>query len=273
MEIPTFLKWAGGKRHLIDQIDSHIPPSINNYFEPFLGGGFVFFYVKQKYNPKKCFLSDINKDLVNSFIAVRDDPKKLIKHLQNLRKSHSQEFYYKVRSSFNKNKFAGIKRAAIFIYLNKTCFNGLYRVNSKGEFNVPIGNYKNPEIFNEKTILLANKLLQGVKIVHQDYERILPLLNKEDFVYLDPCYDPLKKTSFVSYTPNKFRIEDRERLFQFMLKARRKKANLMLSNNNIRLVKEMYLDQKFKVETIMAKRFINSNPLGRGQIKELLITS
>ena len=139
MKIPTFLKWAGGKRRLIEQIDKHLPKKINRYFEPFLGAGSMFFYIKQKYNPKFCMVSDINKDLIETFKAVRDNPLGLINETKKLKKKDSKEFYYKVRMKFNEDKYLGLKRCAAFIYLNKTCFNGLYRVNSKNEFNVPCG--------------------------------------------------------------------------------------------------------------------------------------
>lgn len=270
---PTFLKWPGGKRRLIEQMESKIPKDINNYYEPFMGAASVFFHIKQKFNPKQCTISDLNEDLVNVFISVRDNPKELMRHLEKLKKDHSEENYYLIREKFNLKKFKGIKRSAVFIYLNKTCYNGMYRVNSKGEFNVPIGRYKNPEIYNKENILSASELLQGVNILCQDYRKIVPSLKKGDFVYLDPCYDPLKKTSFVAYTPGRFKIEDRYDLFDFMVKARKNGANLMLSNNNLELVKEMYLDQKFKVNIIYASRSVNSNPLKRGKIPELLITN
>jgi len=273
MTIPTFLKWPGGKRRLIEQMESKFPEQINHYYEPFMGAASVFFYVKQKYNPKKCTISDLNEDLVNTFIFVRDNPKEIIKHLKKLKKEYSKENYYKIREKFNAKKIKGIKRAAAFIYLNKTCYNGMYRVNSKGEFNVPMGKYTNPEIFNEETILLASNLLRDVEIIYQDYKKILPSLKKNDFVYLDPCYDPLKKTSFVAYTPGRFKIEDRYDLFNFMIEARKKGANLMLSNNNLELVKEMYLDQKFNVNVIYASRSVNSDASQRGKIPELLITN
>jgi len=137
MKLPTFLKWAGGKRRLIEQIDPYIPRNIRGYFEPFLGGGSMFFYIKQKYNPEFCMLSDINKDLIKTFRAVRDNPKELIKFLRYYKRKNSKKFYYKVRERFNKDRIKGLNRCAAFIYLNKTCFNGLYRVNSKNEFNVP----------------------------------------------------------------------------------------------------------------------------------------
>jgi len=273
MKIPTFLKWPGGKRRLISQLELYFPKKIKTYYEPFMGAASIFFYIKQKYNPQFCVISDINKDLVEAFIDVRDNSKKLLKQLKLFKKNHSKEFYYLTRKRFNQNKFRNEKKSAAFIYLNKTCYNGMYRVNSNGKFNVPLGRYKDQEIFNEENLLFASELLQGVKIVCQDYRKILSNLKKGDFVYLDPCYDPLKKTSFVNYTPGRFKLEDREDLFRFMIESRKRGASLMLSNNNLELVKEMYLEQKFKINILFAARSINSNPLQRGKISELLITN
>ena len=168
MKIPTFLKWLGGKRKLLSQIDHFLPSKINRYFEPFLGGGSMFFYIKQKYNPRHCVISDINEDLIESYKAVRDSPKDLIKNIKYFERRNSKTFFYEVREKFNGKKYCGIKRSAAFIYLNKTCFNGVYRVNRKNEFNVPYGNYENREIFNVETIFLASKLLQNVTIKKQD---------------------------------------------------------------------------------------------------------
>jgi len=271
MKLPTFIKWAGGKRRLIEQLDKHLPKKIDRYFEPFLGGGSMFFYIKQKYNPKFCMISDINKDLIETFKAVRDNPKELIKHIRYFKKRNSEEFYYQIRKKLNENKFEGIRRCAVFIYLNKTCFNGLYRVNSKGEFNVPCGKYKNPEIFNEEIILFASKLLQRVKIIYQDYKEILNYVKKGDFVYLDPCYDPIKKTSFANYTPKRFCELDRIELAKFMRILKNNSVRVILSNNNLFEIRKIYSRFNFKIETIRASRSINSNPLGRGLINELLI--
>ena len=272
MKIPTFLKWAGGKRKILDEIDKHLPEKIENYYEPFLGGSSVFFYIKQKYHPRKCVISDINKDLINVYVDVRDRPRDLIKHLKNLKSLNSQDFYYKVRESFNRNKSSSTKRSAIFIYLNKTCFNGLYRVNSKDEFNVPYGNHKNPEIFDEETILFASKLLQETEIFCRDYEEIKEDVEKGDFVYLDPCYDPLKKTSFANYTPKRFTNDDNERLARFVVEMHRRKVNFLLSNNVTKNVKRLYSSKDgFKRITIRSFRSVGSKAQYRGHIPEFLI--
>lgn len=271
MQIPTFLKWAGGKRKLLSTIDEHLPEKINKYYEPFLGGASVFFYIKQKYNPKFCMISDINKDLINSYINVRDNPRKLMKYLEYFKKNNSEKFYYYVRELFNDNKIKKIKRSAAFIYLNKTCFNGLWRVNSHNKFNVPYGKHKNPEIFNEETILFASKLLQGVKIICQDYEQLKNLINKKDFIYLDPCYDPLKKTSFANYTPKRFSDEDNERLYNFVEKLHERKVKILFSNNITPNVKRYYRKDGFKQIIIYSFRSIGSKENYRGMIPEFLI--
>ena len=141
--IPVFLKWAGGKRRIIKEIDNQLPKKVDRYFEPFLGAGSAFFYIKEKYNPQHCCISDTNENLINTYLAVRDNVDLLIRYLNGYQKNNSKDFYYQVRDDFNDNKIKGIKRAAAFIYINKTCFNGLYRVNSKNRFNVPYGGNDN----------------------------------------------------------------------------------------------------------------------------------
>jgi DNA adenine methylase len=269
MIIPTFLKWAGGKRRIISQIDPYIPRKINTYYEPFLGGASMFFYIRQKYNPKKCVLSDINFDLVETFKAVRDNPHELIKKLKYFKRKHSSDFFYNTRERFNTNKFVGIRRSAAFIYLNKTCFNGLYRVNSKNEFNVPFGKYINPEIFNEQTILFASELLQGVEIIRQDYRGILDSVKKGDFVYLDPCYDPIKRTSFANYTPIRFCEQDRLNLYKFMYLLKSHQVSVILSNNDLPVIRKLYIE--FLIHLVQAPRSINSISSNRGLINEIII--
>lgn len=271
MKIPTFLKWVGGKRQIIDQIAPTFPKKVNRYFEPFLGAGAMFFYVKQKYNPKYCEISDINKDLINTFKTVRDKPKELIKHLKYFRMKNSEENYYFIRKRFNGKKIEGVRRAATFIYLNKTCYNGLYRVNLKGEFNASYGKYKNPLIFNEEDILFASKLLKGVKIRWQDYRKILERVQKGDLIYLDPCYDPIKKCSFAHYTPKRFSEIDRIKLSKFMGRLRDKSVEIRLSNNDLPKIRGIYID--YEIKEIFASRKINSDVSGRGKIRELLIIS
>ena len=271
IKIPTFLKWAGGKRGILNDLEDLFPSKIDRYFEPFLGAGAVFFFIKQKYNPKFCMISDTNKDLIDAFIAVRDRPTELITFLRYFKKHNSAKFYYKIRNKFNKYGLIGLRRAAAFIYLNKNCFNGLYRVNSKNEFNVPYGKYKNPEVYNKENIYSASKLLQGVKIKRQDYRKIKEIVKARDFVYLDPCYDPIRRTSFANYTPKRFCQEDRIELAKFIQTLRKKKTNIILSNNNLPEVKKLY--SNLKIVEILAPRSINANPIGRKKIIELAISN
>jgi len=272
MIIPTFLKWAGGKRRILDKIEKHLPNKIINYYEPFLGGGSMFFYIKQKYNPKHCVISDINKDLIETFKAVRDNPIRLIRRLKYLKNNNSKEFFYKTREKFNQHKYIGLTRSAVFIYLNKTCFNGLWRVNSKDKFNVPFGNHKNPGVFEEENILFASKLLKGTDIICQDYENLKDCVEKGDFVYLDPCYDPLKRTSFANYTKDRFSAKDNERLAIFCAELNRRDVKILLSNNVTENVKRNYLPKNGFIRIkILAPRSINSIGSQRGNIQEYLI--
>lgn len=273
MPIPIFIKWPGGKRRLISQINPYLPNEVERYFEPFLGGGSMFFYIKQKYNPKFCMISDINEDLIEAFKMVRDNPHGIIEALNYFSKNDSKKFYYKSRTLFNQGKIYGVKRAAAFIYFTKSGFNGVYRVNMKGEFNVPYGYHKRREIYNRREILFASQLLQGVKIRKQDYNEILQYVKKRDLVYLDPCYDPLKKTSFVHYTKDRFSIQDRERLHKFINKVRSRGAKIVLSNNDIVEVEDLYSTNGFRINRVEAARCVNVNPKGRGRISELLITN
>ncbi|MDO8561385.1 MAG: Dam family site-specific DNA-(adenine-N6)-methyltransferase [bacterium] len=273
VEIPTFLKWAGGKRRILPLLDRFFPKVINRYFEPFLGGGSVFFYIKAKYNPSECVISDTNRDLVNTYLHVRDNPRELIKRLSSFKKNHSKEFYYSVRERFNGFKYDGVERSAAFIYLNKTCFNGLYRVNSKNEFNVPFGQLKNPGIFEESIIYHASEILKdGVKIKHQDYQKILGCVGRGDFVYLDPCYDPLKKTSFANYTPERFSEDDRVELHTFIESLRKARARVVLSNNDISEIRKLY-SKRYNINEITAPRFIGSRASYRSSLTELVIST
>jgi DNA adenine methylase len=272
--IPTFLKWAGGKRRILPLIEIFFPKKFGTYFEPFLGGGSVFFYVKQKYNPTRCIISDTNIDLVNTYRHVRDTPKKLIESLAKLKSQNSKEFYYKIREKFNNLEIKGIERSAAFIYLNKTCFNGLYRVNKQNKFNVPFGQLRNPSIFDEEIIFTASRILNdNVEIRCQDYQAIVSYVKDGDFVYLDPCYDPLKKTSFANYTPERFSDKDRDNLHMFIEALRRKGGKVVLSNNDVPQVRELYPKSLYRVDEITAPRFIGSKSNYREEVKELVIST
>ncbi len=268
-KVPTFLKWAGGKRRILNALQPLFPKKIERYFEPFLGGGSMFFYVMQKYRPSFATISDINADLVEVYKTVRDNPHELIKKLKGFKKKDSEEFYYRTRDLFNQKKLQGTERSAAFIYMNKTAYSGLFRVNSKNEFNVPYGRYKNAEVFDEETLSQASTLLQGVEIKCQDYRDILGEIQDEDFIYLDPCYDPIKKTSFVQYTPEKFSKSDRERLSRFVLSAQKRGAKVLLSNNNVSRVKRLY--PGFYFHPINAPRSLGARVGAKSEVIELAI--
>lgn len=269
IEIPTFVKWAGGKRRLLPELEQLFPKRIKRYFEPFLGGGAVFFFIKQKYNPTYTMLSDKNPELINTFLVVKNNPEKLIKGLIKHKKRNSVRYYYKIRLLDPKN-LSRIDRAARFIYLNKTCFNGLYRVNSKGQFNVPVGKYKNPEIFNEKRIFLASSLLKGVRIICQSFEKIERFVKRGDFIYFDPCYNPeIKTIIFNSYTKERFLEEEQTKLADLFEKLDKKGCRLLLSNSDTALVRKLYKD--YKINIVRCGRSINCKKDGRGKVKELII--
>ena len=272
-----FVKWVGGKRGLLEQIIPLFPIEFNNYHEPFLGGGAVFFelYSKGLLDNKKVCLSDINKELVNTYIIVRDKPDELIKNLENFKKQHSKEFYYKIRELDRKENYqdlSDIEKATRFIYLNKTCFNGLYRVNKKGYFNTPIGSYKNPNIVDSDTILSASEALQNAIIKHQPFQEVLKEAKKDDLVYFDPPYYPLNKTSnFTSYDSNCFLEDEQFELFEVFDKLAQKGAKVVQSNSDTKFIKELY--KSYDISIVNANRFINSKSSGRGKISEVLIRS
>lgn len=271
--LPMFLKWAGGKRRILKDLEPLFPERVERYFEPFLGAGCVFFFVKQKYQPRSSMISDVNADLIQTYKTVRDAPDELMHFLKYFKRNNSEEFYYKVRKDFNAHAFEGHKRSAAFIYLNKTCYNGLYRVNLKNEFNVPYGRYESPEVYASEEIMRASELLQGVKIECQDYKAILPSMQKDDFAYLDPCYDPIKRTSFVQYTPDRFSVSDRLDLFEFITAAKDRGAKILLSNNNIPEMRKLYTKPKFKIHEIAALRSVGSKKESREKVVELAISS
>ncbi|AAB98590.1 TPA: DNA adenine methylase [Methanocaldococcus jannaschii] len=286
MEVKPFLKWAGGKTQILSQIEENLPKelkegNIKKYIEPFVGGGAVLFYLLQKYEFKKVIISDINEDLMLCYKVVKNDVDRLIEELSSLRdeflsldEEKRKEFYYKVRDDFNKNKndCDEVKRVAQFIFLNKTCYNGLYRVNKKGEFNVPYGRYKNPKIFDEQNLKNVSKLLKNVKILCGDFEIVDEYVDAESFVYFDPPYKPLNKTSsFTSYTKYDFNDDDQIRLAKFYRKLDKRGAKLMLSNSyNVDFFGKLY--EGFNIKKVVAKRMINCKGDKRKDgIYELLI--
>lgn len=296
-----FLKWAGGKRQLVPTIDEHLPTiirdgTINRYVEPFLGGGAVFFYIRQRWEVRQCYISDDNLDLVNTFVVVRDEFEALVKALNALGERYEAlthadrgEMFYEVREDYNstrdrfvqgENGDTKVVRAAQTIFLNRTCFNGLYRVNSKGDYNVPHGRYKNPQICDKENLRSVSHALQGVRVSWGSYETCEKYVDDRTFVYFDPPYRPLPNTpSFTAYSKtSSFGDKDQRSLANFFSVLHRKGASLMLSNSDPHVTDEadeffdnLYAD--FNILRVTANRAINSNAKKRGAITDVLVTN
>ncbi len=265
-----FLKWAGGKGQLLSQYESLLPYTFNNYLEPFVGAGAVFFHL---YNSEKLgvlksiTLIDSNDELVNCYHIIKRNYDKLIKVLKDPKFNNNEKKYYKIRSEQPTDP---IERAARMIYLNKTCFNGLYRVNGKGKFNVPYGRYKNPLICDSENLEAVSIALSKVDIVCKDFTHCLDIANKNDFIYFDPPYQPLNKTSsFTSYTKNSFGKNDQERLYETFKELDKRGCKIMLSNSDTPFIRKLY--KSFQIKVVSAKRAINCKASGRGEINELVI--
>ena len=289
-----FLKWAGGKTQLLSEIENRLPDGFltgqfKTYVEPFVGGGAAFFYIAQNYPEiKKFYLYDVNSDLVNCYNAVKSKVKSLIKSLDEIESSflslnqeNRKKFYLDIRKQFNHEKInnGGVEVAAKLIFLNKTCFNGLYRVNSKNEFNVPFGDYKNPKICDRENLLAVSEILQLAEIVCGDFIKSKKYINNKTFVYLDPPYRPLNATaSFTSYSKDSFSEQDQIRLADFCREIERKGAKFLLSNSDPKNENknDHFFENIFKgfdICRVKASRMINCKAIGRGQISELLITN
>jgi DNA adenine methylase len=271
IKIPTIVKWVGGKKQLIEQFKPFFPRKIDRYFEPFLGGGAVAFYVLKYYKPKFVMLSDINEELINTYNIIKNDVEGIINLLKEYKKKNNKEFYYKIRA-LNPSKLTKLERAARFIYLNKTCFNGLYRVNAKGGFNVPMGSYKNPSICPEEDLREISKLLKNVRINILPFDKILDYAKENDFIYFDPPYYPLNRTSsFTSYTKYNFLEKEQEILAEVFKKLDKKGCKVMLSNSDTKFIKNIH--KGYKINIVKAKRMINCDATKRGAINELVITN
>jgi len=297
--VKPFLKWAGGKGQLVKEFEIRLPKpilknkTINNYVEPFLGGGAMFFYLRTHYKIKKAFLFDINRELIVGYSAIKNDHHMLISELCALEEEYlakkeedRKEFYYKIRECYNQQmedfdfeNYSNdwVERAKYLIFLNKTCFNGLFRQNQKGGFNVPFGRYTNPTICDKNNISAVNNALKIAEIIEGDFENAENYIEKDSFVYLDPPYRPLNKTShFTSYSKHGFDDNDQKRLGVFFSKMNDLGAFLMLSNSdpknedpNDNFFDNLYSD--FIIERVPAKRFINRDSSKRGAINEIIV--
>ena len=269
--VKPFLKWVGGKSQLLTDLAPLIPHSFDNYFEPFLGGGALFFHLQ----PNKGTLNDVNKKLITTYSVIKENIDDLISELRVLESEYlglsdglRKDFYYDQRQQFNNSK-DDMDTSSKLIFLNKTCFNGMYRENSKGKFNVPQGRYKNPKILNEDNLRSVSKLLKNTRLMSGSFEKAVANAGKNDFVYFDPPYQPISKTSsFTSYSKNDFNEDDQKKLRDCFVDLTNRGCKVMLSNSNADLIRDLY--SNFKIIEVNAKRSINSKAAKRGEVKELV---
>lgn len=268
--VQPIVKWVGGKRQLVESIKKLLPEHYSTYCEPFLGGGALLFALQ----PKKAIVNDLNKDLIITYKMIRDNVDDLLESLKN--HNNTSEYFYNIRDiDRDRNSYenlSDIEKASRLLYLNKTCYNGLYRVNSSGEFNVPFGNYKNPAIVNESILRAVSIYLSSntIQFMSCDYETVLKKLRKGSFVYLDPPYDPISDTSsFTGYTKSGFGRNEQIRLKECCDKLHEKGIKFMLSNSNTQFIRDLYKD--YQIIVVNAKRNINCDSNKRGEIEEVII--
>ncbi|WP_314291413.1 DpnII family type II restriction endonuclease [Leptotrichia massiliensis] len=292
IKVKPFLKWVGGKGQLIDKIEKFYPfdNKINKYAEPFIGGGAVLFDILNKFELEKIYISDVNIELLNCYKVIKEKVQKLVDKLKVFEKEFLVKdkedrkiYYYEKREQFNKLKLENnseeVKRAALMIFLNRTCFNGLYRVNKKGLFNVPMGDYKNPKICDEENLINISKKLKNVDIIYGDYKKSYDFIDKNTFVYFDPPYRPLNQTSsFTSYTEYTFEDKEQIELSEYFKLLNKKGAKLLLSNSDPKNenIEDNFFDdlyKEFDINRIEANRSINSNGGKRGKITEILVNN
>ena len=258
-----FMKWVGGKRALLPQLEALFPQRFDRYFEPFVGGGAVFFHLQ----PETAHLSDYNDELITTYRMVRDEVDALIEHLRT--HSNDPEYYYAMRAQ-DPAELDDLECASRMIFLNRTCFNGLYRVNSKGTFNVPFGKHKNPTICNEQGLRAASEALRGVTFAQEPYMAVLERAKAGDFIYFDPPYHPLTETAnFTSYTPGSFSARDQQDLAETFIALANRGCKVMLSNSDTEFIRELY--SAFHIEKVMAPRMVNRDASKRGPVAEVVV--
>lgn len=289
LKVKPFLKWVGGKSQLLNNIRSKYPIEVNSYCEPFVGGGAVLLDIISTKHPKSVLINDINSELINAYVQVQSNVNAVINELSKLQIEYWQlstderkEYYLTKREQFNRIKSTTgnqLQESVLFIFLNKTCFNGLYRVNKKGLFNVPVGAYKQPLICDEGNLMAVNRLLQGVTIQCGDFSQCLDFIQQDTFVYLDPPYRPLSETSsFTSYSNQPFNDNEQIRLSQFIDKATSLGAKIVLSNSDPKNANanDNFFDtlySAYSIQRVFAKRMINCKGNSRGNVSELLISN
>jgi DNA adenine methylase len=275
LQLKPYLKWAGGKRQLLPEIKKYLPLNMNNYvyYEPFIGAGAVFFEIQ----PEKAFINDSNTQLIITYTAIKENVDDLIDLLHYHKKNNDRDYFYKIRNLDRDKeifeKLTGIEKAARFIYLNKTCYNGLYRVNSQGLFNAPYGYYKNPVICEEDLLKSISVLLSRKKtrITNVDFEDAVQSADEHSFVYFDPPYHSQNNTNFTGYQPGGFGNDEQIRLNNVYRRLTKRKVKCLLSNSDTKFIRELYDHESFDLIPVMARRNINSDTNGRGKVNELLI--
>ena len=267
--VSPIVKWAGGKSKILGPLLDRRPTAFRRYFEPFLGGGAVFFRLR----PRRAALSDLNPDLMNTYRCVAWHVEAVIRRLRAHQRNHGQDYYYAVRERWNQGRVrSDVGRAAAFIYMNKTCFNGLYRVNQRGHFNVPIGRYTDPPICEAEKLRAAARILQRAELATGHFTDRVASAGPGDFVYFDPPYDPLTRTAnFTSYTPGSFTEADQYELAQVVGDLTDRGAHVMLSSSDTPYVRKLY--RGFKIDRVAVARAINSRASARGAVPELIITN
>ena len=273
-----FLKWAGGKRQLLPELKKYQPTGFlknqKTYYEPFVGAGAFLFELQ----PKNAVINDLNKELINCYKVVKNSLNELIEELRKYQDKNNEYDYYNTRYLDRKTKtykaLSSIEKAARIIYLNKTCYNGLFRVNSQGQFNVPYGKYKNPKILDETVLRDVSKYLKEnqIKISNVDFERAVKDAKKGDFIYFDPPYDPVSDTaSFTGYDSNGFNKDEQKRLKEVFDELHEKGCLIMLSNSKTNFIMDLYEDDRYNIKTVKATRNINSKAFKRGKVDEVLV--
>ena len=262
------VKWVGGKGRLLSQLRPLLPRGVDRmrHVEPFAGGA-AFFFHRQ---PRRALLCDINRDLIGTYTAVRDELPAVVRELRELAAHHDRDHYYDVRTRYNTKDLSPAERAAAFLYLNKTCFNGLHRVNRKGHFNVPVGRYTNPRILDESLLAAASEQLAQAEIACTGFESLLAMAKPGDFIYLDPPYEPVSRTaSFTSYAQDGFGQADQRRLRDVYRELDHRRCKLMLSNSDVPFIRNLY--REFRIDQVAAPRAINCHPDKRGKVSELVV--
>jgi DNA adenine methylase len=273
--VKPYLKWAGGKRQLLPEIFKHLPKRSGElvYYEPFVGAGALLFGLQ----PRKAVINDFNAQLILAYNVIKNNVEELIAVLQKHQANNNEEYYYEVRAMDRRlddfQKLNNVEKAARLIFLNKTCYNGLYRVNSQGLFNVPYGRYKNPAICEEPVLRAIHHYLQSVSIdiLNGDFVQALQNVDKHSFVYFDPPYHSPDNTNFTGYQANGFGESEQIRLRNTYFELTEKGIKCLLSNSDTKFIRSLYDDRRFEIITVQAKRAINSNSAGRGEVNEVLV--